>query len=90
MGQGAQIAKDTLFRVVPDGAGVQHDDVGLVGIVSKLAAHGLQHAHDVLAVRHILLAAEGVHQGKRGLAALTVQPGNFPLKFPLAQGVLRR
>ena len=84
VGQGAQIAVDPLFRVVADGAGVQHDDVRLGRLGDEFAAHGLQHAHDVLAVGHVLLAAEGVHQRMDGLAPLGVQLFYFSGKFPLA------
>ena len=89
MGQGAQVAENPLLRMVPDGAGVQHDDVGPVRIPGKFAAHGLEHTHDVLAVGHILLAAEGVHQGQRGAAPALVKGPELLLILPLAAGLLR-
>ena len=82
VGQGAQIAVDPLFRVVTDGAGVQHDDIRLLRRVHKRAAHGLQHPHDVLAVGHVLLTAEGVHQ-RFGTAARLMQRLYLFGKFPL-------
>ena len=84
VGQGAQIAVDPLFRVVTDGAGVQYDDIGLGRLGDEVAAHGLQHAHNVLAGGRVLLAAEGVHQRVDGLAPLDVQILYFFSKFPLA------
>ena len=85
VGQGAEIAVHALFRVVADGAGVEHDDVGLLGPVRKAAAHRLQHTHDVLAVGHVLLAAEGVHHRQRRLAAAAVNLSDFAFKFTLAK-----
>ena len=82
VGQRAQIAVDPLLRVVADGAGVQHHHVRLRRIVGERAAHGLQHTHDVLAVRHVLLAAEGVHHGAEG--AVAVHFLYFCFKVPLA------
>ena len=44
----------------------------------------------MLAVRHILLAAEGVHQRADGLAPLGVQLLYFPFKIPLTERLLLR
>ena len=90
VGQGAQIAVDPLFRVVTDGAGVQYDDIGLGRLGDEVAAHGLQHAHDMLAVRHILLAAEGIHQCADAPAPLGVQLSYFPFEIPLTERLLLR
>ena len=87
VGQRAQIAVDPLLRVVADGAGVQHYHVRLSGVVGEGAAHGLQHAHDVLTVGHVLLAAEGVHHGAQ--RPLGVHIPHFRLKVPLARQLLR-
>ena len=73
--------------MVADGAGVQHHHVRLGGIVGEGAAHGLQHAHDVLTVGHVLLAAEGVHHGAQ--RPLGVHIPYFRLKVPLARQLLR-
>ena len=90
MGQRAQRAVDPLFRVVADGAGVQHHDVRLLRGGDEGAAHGLQHTHDMLAVGHVLLAAEGVHQSADALSALGVQLPYFPFKIPLTERLLLR
>lgn len=65
VGQGAQGAVYPLFRMVPDGAGVHHHNVRPGGIVGELAPHVPQHPQDMLAVGHVLLAPEGVHQSQR-------------------------
>ena len=87
MGQRPQIAVDPLFGVIPDGAGVQHHDIRLSGVVGELAAHVPQHTQNVLAVGHILLAAEGVHQRIDGLAPLLMEgrqlAGILPLPLQL-------
>ena len=84
MGEGAQIAEDPLFCMFPDGAGVQQDQIRLLGVLSKGKAAGLQHSHQPLAVSDILLTAEGLHTGGGvGLAALEHGP-NLLLEFPLA------
>ena len=87
VGQRAQIAIDPLLRVFADGAGVQHHHVRLSGVVGEGAAHGLQHAHDVLTIGHVLLAAEGVHHGAQ--RPLGVHIPYFRLKVPLARQLLR-
>ncbi len=90
VGQRAQIAVHPLFGVIPDGAGVQHHDIGLLGLVGKGAAHGLQHAHDELTVRHVLLAAEGVHHGPHFAAPLLVDGAYLIGKIPLTAQLLLR
>ena len=44
----------------------------------------------MLAVGHVLLAAEGVHQCADALSALGVQLSYFPFKIPLAERLLLR
>ena len=68
MGQPAQGPVDLLLRVVPDGAGVQQDQVRLGGVVCKAKAHGGQHPPQLLAVGLVLLAAIGHHMGQAPLA----------------------
>ena len=65
VGENAQIAEDPLFRVLPDGAGVQDHQIRLLGVLGEGEAAVRQHPHELLSVRHILLAAEGVHAGHR-------------------------
>ena len=63
VGQNAQVAEHPLLRVLPDGTGVQNHQIRLLGVLGEGEAAVRQHAHELLAVRHILLAAEGVHAG---------------------------
>ena len=63
VGQNPQVPEHPLLRVLPDGAGVQQGQVRLPGVLCKGKAAGFQHAHDPLAVRHVLLAAKGLHAG---------------------------
>ena len=46
--QGAHIAEHPLLGVLPDGAGVDDDDAGLLGVVGKAKAHPFQIAPDAL------------------------------------------
>ena len=64
VGQGAQVAEHPVLRVLPDGAGVQEHQIGLLRVLGEGEAACLQHPHELLSVRHILLAAEGVHTCK--------------------------
>ena len=90
VGQDAKVPEDPLLRVFPDGAGVQQGQVRLSRVLRKGKAHGFQHAHDPLSVRHVLLAAEGLHAGpgmgppggEHGLYLLLKAPlaGDFPLR----------
>ena len=82
VGQRTQIAVHPLLRVVADGAGVQHHHVRLGRIVGERAPHGPEHTHNVLAVGHVLLAAEGVHQGTEGPVGVHLLQLCF--KIPLA------
>ena len=83
VGQPAQKAVDPLFRVLPDGAGVDHNDVRGHGVLRKAAAHLLQHPHDALAVGHVLLAAKGVHHGQRPPVQRIGAPAELFGKFSL-------
>ena len=65
VGQDAQVAEYPLLRVLPDGAGVQDHQVRLLGVLCKGKATVGQHTHQLLAVRYVLLTAEGVHAGHR-------------------------
>ena len=53
------------FGVLADGAGVHHNQVGLVGPAAQLVSHRLRHAGEPLAVGLVLLAAKGQHIGAR-------------------------
>ena len=84
MGQHPQVAEHPLLRVLPDGAGVQNDQVRLLGVLGKGEAAGGQHAHELLAVGHVLLAAEGVHAGHGMGLAGGKHGADLLLKVPLA------
>ena len=82
MGQRPQIAEHPLLGMLPDGAGVHHHDVRPGGIVGEFAPHVPQHPQDVLAVGHVLLAAEGIHQRAEGPVGVHLLQLCF--KIPLA------
>ena len=70
VGQGAHIAQHPHLRVLPDGAGVDDDDVRLLLVLGKAVAHLGQHAPELLRVRLVLLTAIGVHHGQGLLGEL--------------------
>ena len=84
VGQGAQVAEHPVLRVLPDGAGVQEHQIGLLRVLGEGEAACLQHPHELLSVRHILLAAEGVHTGRGVSLPGGEQAADFLLKLPLA------
>ena len=86
--EAAQVAVNALFRVLADGAGVEQDDVGLIFVARELVAHLAQHAHEHLAVGHVLLAAEGVDQRKRRAGAAVVHLAHLARKFLLTRELL--
>ena len=75
--------------LLPGVAAVHHPENPVVprlegqGVLGKAAAHLPQHAHHALAVRHILLAAVGVHHSQ-GPAVPGQQGGHAPGIGPLA------
>ena len=90
VGQSAQVAEDPVLGVLPDGAGVQDHHVRLLGLVDEGKAAVLKHPHQLLAVSHVLLTAEGVHAGP-GVSLALGEHGSKPVReFPLAAKVLRR
>ena len=86
--EAAQVAVNALFRVLADGAGVEQDDVGLILVARKLIAHLAQHAHEHLAVGHVLLAAERVDQCERRAGAAVVHLAHLARKFLLTRELL--
>ncbi len=76
-------AEHLLFRVLPDGAGVDDNHVRLEGVPGEAAAHLPQHPHDALAVRHVLLAPIGLHHGQGAALPLLVEGGEARCKLPL-------
>ena len=63
--EGAHVTEDTLLGVLTDGAGVEKDEVGVLGLVAQAVADVHQHTLDALAVVDILLAAVAVDEGQR-------------------------
>ena len=63
--QRAHIAEHALFGVLTDGAGVEEDEVGVLGLVAQTVADVHQNALDAFAVVDVLLAAVAVHKGQR-------------------------
>ena len=57
--QAAQVAVELVVGVLPDAAGVEHDDVGLLEVVGRLQAVGHQEAGQALGVVLVHLAPEG-------------------------------
>ena len=85
----AHRAEHLFFRVLPDGAGIEDDDVRLIGVLGKGAAHVPQHPHDTLAVRHVLLAPVGLHAGQgRPLRPALAERPDLPAEPELALDVL--
>ena len=88
--QGAHVAEHPLLGVLPDGAGVEDDEIRLLHILRQGEAALGQHPHELLPVGHILLAAEGIHAGPgMGLTGFK-HAADLLLKVPLAGKVLRR
>ena len=84
MDQRPQIAQHPLLGVLPDGAGVQDDDPGLLLVSGEVIAHLAQIAPDPLGVGLALLAAIGVHKGQGRLSPVGVHPGDLPAVLQLA------
>ena len=72
--QGSHVAEDPLHRVVPDGAGVDDHQIRPLGGVGKAVAAAVQDPPDLLGIRLVLLAAVGLHIGRRG-DSLALPPG---------------
>ena len=68
--EGPDVAEDPLLGVLPHGAGVEEDQVGLFGGVAQAVADVSQDAFQPLAVVDVLLAAVAVDIGQgRGVVA---------------------
>ena len=59
MGQGTQVAEDTLLRVFPDGTGVQNHNIGAFRFLHNGVAALGQVATELFGVGFVLLAAVG-------------------------------
>ncbi len=82
--QSSHVAEDPLLGVLPDGAGVDDDDPGLLLVVGEAEAHFCQKAPDALRVGLVLLAAVGVHKGQ----GLPLRPPGGEFRHGLAEGKL--
>ena len=65
VGQCTQVTKHAILRMLADGAGVQDHQIRFGGLVRQGKTAVCQHAHQLLAVCHVLLAAKGIHAGHR-------------------------
>ena len=63
--QGTYVAEHTLLGMLTHGAGVEEDQVCILGLIAQAIADVHQHALDPLAVVHVLLTAIAVHKGQR-------------------------
>ena len=88
MHQSAQVAQYPLLGVLPDGAGVDDNDVGLLLVLGEAVAHLLEIAADALGVGLILLTAVGIHKGQRGLGTLGIDLGDGVTMIHLPGDVL--
>ena len=68
--QRADIAEHPVLRMLADGAGVEQNEVGVIGRIRKGKARFCQHTLDFFAVGDILLTAVGADKRKRFFAAL--------------------
>ena len=71
--------------MLPDGAGVQDHQIRLFGVLREGETAVRQHPHQLLAVRHVLLTAEGVHTG-HGMGFPDIEHFlDLCFKFPLTR-----
>ena len=63
--QSAHVAENTLLGVLTDGAGVEEDEVRVLGFIAQAVADVYENALDPLAIVDILLAAIAVHKRQR-------------------------
>ena len=61
-GRGARVAVEAVVGVLPDGAGVEHDDLGLGGILGGNHPAGLEQPGDPLGIVFVHLAPEGAKE----------------------------
>ena len=76
VGQGTQVAENTLVGVFPDGAGVHYHHVRTLGFLADAVACLTQHTPDPLRIRLVLLTAVGLHIGHRGPTGLPPNSGD--------------
>ena len=83
VGEDPQVPEYPLFGVFPNRAGVQQNQVRLAGILRKGKPHRLQHPHEALSVRHVLLTAERFDTGRGMGLTFREHSADFILKIPL-------
>ena len=88
--QGSQVAQHPHLGVLPDGAGVDDNQVGLRLALGELVPHLAEVAPQPLRVGLVLLAAVGVYKGQGRLRPGGVDLGNLPAKRKLAVDVRLR
>ena len=72
--QCTHIAEHALLGVLPHGAGVEEDEVCILGLIAQAVADIHQHALDALAIVDVLLTAIAVYKGqRRGVVSRTHQ-----------------
>ena len=72
--QRAHVAEHPLLGVLTHGAGVEQDQVGILGLIAQAVADIHQHALDALAIVDVLLTAIAVYKGqRRGVVSRTHQ-----------------
>ena len=80
--QRAHVAEHPLLGVLTHGAGVEQDQVGILGLIAQAVADIHQHAFNALAVVDVLLTAVAVHKGqRRGVVGLPHQLGGNGIMF---------
>jgi len=77
VGQGAQVAEDTLLRVFPDGAGIHDDHIGAFGFRNDTVAALGKVAPELFGVGFVLLAAVGLYVSSGSDALALPVSGNF-------------
>ena len=63
--QCTHIAEHALLGVLTHGAGIEEDEVCILGLIAQAVADIHQHALDALAIVDVLLTAIAVHKGQR-------------------------
>ena len=86
--QGPHVAQHPLLGVLPDGAGIDDDDVGLGLLFGKAVAHLAEEAPDALRVGLVLLAPVGVHKGQGGRGQGGVPLPDLGAEVPLPGNVV--
>ena len=80
--QRAHVAEHPLLSVLTHSAGIEQNQVSILGLIAQAIADIYQHALDALAVVNVLLTAVAVHKGqRRGVVGLPHQLGGNGIMF---------